>query len=74
MRMDHEEPIGKSKNLSIFCPLRYALCSMPFAVVTGYPFARHPFNPPSRGRTRETPFFFNCSAARALDASLGQLQ
>ena len=54
----------------------YALGSIPFAaVVSGYPFAFHSFNPPSRGRTRRTPFWCNCSAARALVRSLeGQIK
>ena len=53
----------------------YALGSSPLAaVVMGYPFAFHSLNPPSRGRTRRTPFCRNCSAARALEASSGHPQ
>ena len=62
--------------LSLFyrSALSFSLCSMPFLLATGYPLSLHPFNPPSRGRTRETPFCFKCNAARALEASFGQAQ
>ena len=41
---------------------------------TGRPALRHASKPPSSGRTRSIPRFFNWSATRALEASFGQAQ
>lgn len=40
----------------------------------GYPLSRQPKKPPASGRTLLIPFFLSCSAARALEASFGQVQ
>jgi hypothetical protein len=44
------------------------------SAASGYPSLSQPSNPPSSGRTRTMPSRLSESAARALEASLGQVQ